>query len=273
VDYKKNYTDNFIYERNPNGMGFFTNNLDFFFYEVPSILLTYIALSLVFRLLYNFRISKYIRKYAFYGTFLLAIYEGNVEQLSFFFFSECKNLFSFNFSHKLANVIMIYFFFLTIFFSVVGLMFFLYHYRKLVKYFIEDSDKINMEAVVMESLERSVYPLLFGSIHALFLDSVGLQTIILGIVETTYFLAKIFALRSKIPKSKLKVCVLLISSLLRVGFILSFYMHHKNNGSELINFVHYQMVMIYTLCWVSDLLNDLCKLFLDIFAALKKLLC
>jgi hypothetical protein len=83
-----------------------------------------------------------------------------------------------------------------------------------------------MEAVVIESLERSVYPLLFGSIHALFLDSLGLQTILLGIVETTYFLAKLFALRSTTPKSKLKVCLLLISSLLRLGFIISFYLFH-----------------------------------------------
>jgi hypothetical protein len=78
VDYKKNYTDSFIYERNPSGLGFFANNLDFFFFELPSILLTYLALSLLFRLTFNFRISKYVRKYSFYGTFFLILYEGNV---------------------------------------------------------------------------------------------------------------------------------------------------------------------------------------------------
>lgn len=27
-----NYSDSFVLERNPNGLGFFANNLDFFFY-------------------------------------------------------------------------------------------------------------------------------------------------------------------------------------------------------------------------------------------------
>jgi hypothetical protein len=274
VDYKKNYTDSFISARNPNGLGFFVNNLEFFYFELPSILLTYFALSLVFRLLFNFRVSVYFRKYAFYGTFLLILYEGNVEQLSFFFFSECRNLFSSNLSHKFANVIMIYFFFFVVVFSVAGLLFFFYHYRKLVKYFIEDSEKVSIEAVVLESLERSVYPLVFGSVHALFLDSLGLQTIILAVVETAYFLTKLFALRSKTPKSKLKVGLLLMTSLLRLGFIVSFYINHRTGESEeLINLVHYEMVWIYILCWISELLKDIGELLLNIFAKIKKSLC
>ena len=149
IDLKKNYTDSFMYERNPNGLGFFANNLDFFFYELPFIFLTYLLFSLLFRLLFNFRVSKYFRKYAFYGLFLLILYEGNVEQFAFFFFSECRNLFSANLSHKLANIFLIYFFFLTIAFSVGGLFFYFYNYRKLVKYFLEDSERYNIQAVVI----------------------------------------------------------------------------------------------------------------------------
>ena len=125
-------------------MGFFANNLEFFFYELPLIFLTYTILLLIFRALFNYRISKYVRKYAFYGILLLIIYEGNVEQFTFFFFNECRNLFSLNIQHKLANVFMIYFFFLMLVFSVGGLLFFTFNYRKLVKYFLDDSETVNI---------------------------------------------------------------------------------------------------------------------------------
>lgn len=105
---------------------------------MPCIFLTYVVLFLLFRALFNHRISIYLRKYSFYGIFLLIVYEGNVESFTFFFFNECKNLFSANFYHKMANVFMIYFFFLLVVFSVGGLVFFYYHYRKMAKYFMED---------------------------------------------------------------------------------------------------------------------------------------
>jgi len=100
-------------------------------------------------------------------------------------------------------------------------------------------------------LERSVYPFLFGSIHALFLDSLALQTLLLGIIETFYFLTKVYAVRSKIPNSKIKLVLLLISSLLRMGFIASFYLYEEDSYPEVIDVVHYEMVWSYILCWLA----------------------
>ena len=107
--------------------------------------------SLAFHCLFNFRVSRYIRKYSLYAILIFIIYEGNVEQFAFYFFTECKNLFSINFTHKLANVFMIYFFFLLVVFSVGGLLFFFFHYRKLVKYFMEDSKSYTLKAVFLET--------------------------------------------------------------------------------------------------------------------------
>ena len=143
LDQKKNYTNNFTLSRNPNGLGFYANNLDFFFYELPVMFLVQLLLLFLFYRLFNYRISKYFRKYSFYGIFMLMVYEGNVEQFAFYFFSECKSLFSLNFSHKIANVLLIYFFFFVIVFSVGGLFMLFYHYRKLSKYFMEDSKETN----------------------------------------------------------------------------------------------------------------------------------
>ncbi len=92
-----------------------------------------------------------LRKYSFYGTFLFVLYEGNVEHFAYYFFAECKNLFSACASHKIANIFLIYFFFLMIVYVIGGLLWFTYHYRKLLKYFLEDYE-FSVGSVVLESL-------------------------------------------------------------------------------------------------------------------------
>ena len=110
-------------------------------------------------------------------------------------------------------------------FSVGGLLFFTFHYRKLVKYFLEDSKEGNMEAVLIESLERAIFPLVFGCVHALFIDNLALQTILLAGIELCYFLVKLCTLRSVTPRYKFKTSMFLVTSLLRLIFIFTFYLY------------------------------------------------
>jgi hypothetical protein len=74
LDYKYPYSDAMFLERNQNGIGFYANNLDFFYFTLPVIFLTYLVMHLIFRALFNYRISSYFRKYSFYGILLLLIY-------------------------------------------------------------------------------------------------------------------------------------------------------------------------------------------------------
>jgi len=75
---KENYAAAYIYERNENGLGFFANNLDFFFYELPFIILVYLLMLIIFKLLKKLTIAKYFKKYSFYCVGFLILYEGNV---------------------------------------------------------------------------------------------------------------------------------------------------------------------------------------------------
>ena len=222
-DHQLNYTHPDFLEKNPNGIGFFANNLEFFFYELPGCIIIFIILSLIFKALFNHRISKHLRKYSLYGTILFVIYEGNAEQFAFYFFMECQNLFSRTFSHKLAHIFMINFFFLLIVFAVGGLIFLRFHYKKLVKYMAEDSKAITLDALLLEALERSLFPIIFGSIHSLFLENLGLQSIILGAVEVAYFGSKLYSLRQNVSKYRFKILMLALTSILRMGFITTFY--------------------------------------------------
>jgi hypothetical protein len=130
--------------RNPGGNGFFANNLDYLYFTLPSIIVIYLLLHLLFKVSSQFRISKLFRKYSFLGIFLVIVFEGNVEQFTFYFFQDCQNLFSATAVHKLGNVFMIFFFFATVAFSVGGLLWFRITYKKLVKYFIEEYKKVRL---------------------------------------------------------------------------------------------------------------------------------
>ena len=157
-DHQLNYTSADIIAKNPNGLGFFANNLDFFFYELPGSILIYILMYFAFKTLFNYRISKFFRKYSFSGIILLIIYEGKVEQFSFYFFSECRNLFSRTFSHKLAHVFMLFFFFILIVFCVGGLVWLRFHYKKFIKYFMEDWNIFVIKAIFFEIVNVRSFP-------------------------------------------------------------------------------------------------------------------
>ena len=122
-----------------------------------------------------------------------------------------------------------------------------------------------MEAILIESLERSVYPLVFGAVHALLLDSLGVQTIVLGIIELCYLSARIYALRSVTSKYRFKVSMFLVSSLMRMGFILTFYLYESTDHPQLMDTVHYDMVWIYIICWIVQLFHDILIFISDIF--------
>lgn len=78
LDYKYKYTESFFLGRNSQGFGFFANNMDFFYYELPAIFISYIIFSMLFRALFNYPISRFIRKYSFSGILLFLVYEGNI---------------------------------------------------------------------------------------------------------------------------------------------------------------------------------------------------
>lgn len=47
-----------------------------------------------------------------------------------------------------------------------------------MKYFIEDYN-VSVDSVVLEALERSTFPLVFGAVHILLKENLSVQTIVL----------------------------------------------------------------------------------------------
>jgi hypothetical protein len=109
---------------------------------------------------------------------------------------------------------------------------------------------------LIESVERSVFPLLFGCLHALLIDNLGLQSIALSLLEICYFYARLFALRSKATKNRFKVVMLAFSSLLRIVLILTLYLYESEGNPTIMNLVHYDLVWTYLICWGAESIYD-----------------
>ena len=151
---------------------------------------------------------------------------------------------------------MIYFFFFLLVFSIGGFLWFFFNYRKLIKYFLEDTKKVSIEAIVLESLERGIFPLLFGSVHALLIDNLTLQTIVLAVVELSYLCVKVFNIQSSTPQYKFKVGMFAITSILRLGFIVTFYQYETQGNPVIINVIHHDLIWLYLICWMAELVHD-----------------
>ena len=144
---------------------------------------------------------------------------------------------------------MIYFFFILVVFAVGGLVWFKFHYKKLLKYFLEDSKTTTLEAIILESLERSIFPLFFGFVHAIFIENLLCQSIILGVIEAIYLCFKVYGLRSYSTRYKFRVVMLAFSSLLRMVLIITLFMYESQGHPTVINLMHFDLVWLYVISW------------------------
>ena len=74
LDHQKNYTHSNFLQKNDKGIGFFANNLEYFFFELPIVILIYVLFSIMSRVFFKYRITSLIKKYAFNGILLLIIF-------------------------------------------------------------------------------------------------------------------------------------------------------------------------------------------------------
>jgi len=104
---------------------------------MPFTLLNIYLFYQIFELLFRYKISIFFRKYSLFAIIFFAAFEGNIEQFAFDIFMEFKYFFSASFIHKIANVVILLILFVMLIFSVSSLLWLKFHYKKLVKYFLD----------------------------------------------------------------------------------------------------------------------------------------
>ena len=206
-------------------MGFYANQLNSLYFQLPFILVMVTLFYNLFYLLFKYRVSLYLRKYSLLGIIFFMLLDGNFEQFGFYIFGELNYFFSIDFTHKLANLGILFILFILIIFSVGGLLYLKFHYKKLVNYFIQYYGP-KTASLIFESGERMLFPLVFGCIHALLINKLLIQTISLAFLELCYLVVKIISFSQNLALKKMKVSLAFVGSGLRIIFIITFYVYN-----------------------------------------------
>ena len=86
LSFKGNYTDIAFLGVGADSNSFLANNSDLFVYSLPNALASWMLLLALFRLTYQRRLSKLFRKYSLFAVLVFFVFEGNIEQFSFYLF-------------------------------------------------------------------------------------------------------------------------------------------------------------------------------------------
>lgn len=124
----------------------------------------FFMLRIIFRFLFNFKISKVLRPFSFWGYLGLIMVDGNLQFFFFLFFSQHKLGFSFNYFQKMLNILNYFFFFICLWFTFSCYLLFYISYKKLAKYFY-DNYQCNLNGIFGLIISSSFKNMTLAAIH------------------------------------------------------------------------------------------------------------
>jgi hypothetical protein len=148
---------------------------------------------LLFRIFFHYPISKMFRKYYFLSVLLFMFFSGNIEQFSFYFFQELLLFFSAGIAHKIANVVLLFLLYFTIFMCIGCYFWTKSYYKKHARYFI-DNYGLKLMGLICCSIDNGLMCLCFGAIHSLLLPFPRAQLIMLMLFESLWICERVFNL-------------------------------------------------------------------------------
>ena len=162
-----------------NSEGLIANSINFVLVELPIVLLGFILLRWVFRLLRKFAISQILRRFDFWVYFTLILFEGNVQQFSFYLTAELKAVFAFVWTNKLVKVFIVFFGFSLLLFSICAYIVSLTFYRKLNRYFTDNNKNI-LQGNCFLILQSGFRNVILGVFHSILRE--GSYRLLMGIL-------------------------------------------------------------------------------------------
>jgi hypothetical protein len=142
------------------------NSQNFFVVAIPLGFLLFALCRTAFRLLYRYPLSKLFRKFDFWLFLPIVLFEGNIEQFSFFLTRDLVNVFAFSFSQKLIKVAVVFFGFVVVVFSCSVYLLSYIAYRRLNAYFM-DNNKNSLIGIGILIFQNGLRNLLLGVLQAL----------------------------------------------------------------------------------------------------------
>lgn len=126
----------------------------------------FILFRLLFKLLYNYPISKLVRKFDFWPFLLVILLEGNIQQLAFYLVTDWKNMFTLGIGSKWLKIYSVFFGFGMVLLST-SLYFISYLlYSRLNKH-LTDNNRNDVLGISMLVCQGGLKNLTLGILHSL----------------------------------------------------------------------------------------------------------
>jgi hypothetical protein len=258
LNFKQNYTDTYFLGKNENGISFIANELEFFYYQLPLMLIVHLILGCVFRITFNFKLSVAFRKYCFLGLIFFMLFEGNLEEFVFYYFLECLTLFSANATHRLVNVFILSFGFMMFFYTFGCFFFFYYYYGKKGKCLFQDY-RFTFYSFLAAAVESGIITFFSGAIQSLLFNDLLIETILLVSMEIQWIAIRIWLLHQSVYLFRRRVVINIIDNVLRIIFLLTLYWYQLGGDEYLQNNAHFCILFAYLGTWA---LETVCTLFI-----------
>ena len=166
IDTKRNYTSPAFREAEDRGETFLPACWEFLTFNLVYILVSFLLLRFSFKLLFNYRISIFLRPFSFLIFLSPMLLDGNLQYFCFLLFSQISKGFSLSPRDKILNVINYLIYFFIIWFSVVSIFLCYYLSRKCSKYILNNW-RTRINGLISYSVTNAVRMLVFGAVHSL----------------------------------------------------------------------------------------------------------
>jgi len=99
----------------------------------------FLAFRVMFFVLFNYRISLFLRQFSLWVFLFIMITDGNIQYLSYLFGFEMNHLFNFTFANKMSSVMVLILYFFLFIFSTCSFFLIRNYYGKLAKYLFDNA--------------------------------------------------------------------------------------------------------------------------------------
>jgi hypothetical protein len=149
----------------------------------------YLLFLLYYKITKRWPISDLAKKYSFFGIFFIMIFEGNIEELTFFAVGELMLFISCSQTHKFVNVFVVFFLFVVTVFSFSFLVWVKVHYQHKAKHFLENHHH-HLPGIVCSMVDRFSIAFLFGVVHRVMIKAPDAQLGALAALEIAWIISR-----------------------------------------------------------------------------------
>ena len=179
-------------------------------------------MKIIFKAISRFSISQILRRFDFWIYFAIIIFDGNVQQFSFYLTTELKTVFAFECGNKYVKVIIFFICYCLFIFSVCGYIIGLSFYKRLNRYFTDNNKNI-LHGNWFLILQTGIRNMMLGVTHSLFRNgqySVLISSLLM--IEGIFFIIFLLGISYKVYIEDKTIWIYIIFTFLRMLLISTF---------------------------------------------------